>query len=165
MVYTSQQSPKALERARGHCSSRVLQVVLAVRPRAGEGQSISSVPPSTWPHLAGGRGQWMGHLYTRSKKDRGHITLCRILIFTTHAGETQYIPQAVMGRTWRDDVAVSQRVCFKRGSSPQTAGICGGGRSWERTGAVLTSKTRSESSCLPTVVLLFRTKKPSALFR
>jgi hypothetical protein len=29
----------------------------------------------------------------------------------------------------------------------------------------LTCKTRSESACLPIVVLLFRTKKPSALFK
>lgn len=35
MLYTSQQSPKALERARGRCPSQVLQTALAVRPRAG----------------------------------------------------------------------------------------------------------------------------------
>ena len=36
-------------------------------------------------------------------------------------------------------------------------------RGW--AGGGLTSKTRSESPCLPIVVLLFKTKKPSALFR
>lgn len=49
--------------------------------------------------------------------------------------------------------------------STSHGGEVGAGCMGQAYAVYLTCKTRSESACLPIVVLLFRTKKPSALFK
>lgn len=108
------QSPEALERARGHCSSWALQVAVAAGRGAGEGQASALHPPSKPRHQG-------GTLQTQSAKDRGPIALCTVLIRTTCARETQHMRGLVIGGTLRKAGTVSQRLCFRRDWSPQNS--------------------------------------------
>lgn len=108
------QSPEALERARGHCSSWALQVAVAAGRGAGEGQASALRPPSKPRHQG-------GTLQTQSAKDRGPIALCTVLIRTTCARETQHMRGLVIGGTLRKAGTVSQRLCFRRDWSPQNS--------------------------------------------
>lgn len=128
MLYTSQQSPKALEEG----GSPWLKLDTPGGPRCQAQSRRRSKcqlhTPSKQPYLAGGRGQWVEHMCTWSAKDRGHITLLHTHVPHTCC-ENQYIPSVVTGHTWREDVAVSQRGCaLKETGVCRTVGVCEGSK-------------------------------------
>lgn len=128
-------------------------------PKQVKVKASALCPPPKLPYQVAEEGTMGGTTADlSSKRQRAHPTLHHAHFHYICQGNPEYFGNWLLAARQ----AVSQRLCFKSDLSPQNSKGFWGGVGEAR---LLTSKTRSESSCLPIVVLLFRTKKPSALFR
>lgn len=94
-------------------SGWALQVGLAVRPKAGEGQSIGSMPTfqTALSGCWGGDNRWDIHrLVQQMTEGTSHFASWSFSL--RMPGKPRVFWQLVTGSTSRKDVAVSQRLCF-----------------------------------------------------